>query len=379
MSNTQHMGILQVLPRLDTGGVEQVVIELTAAVSRAGYRALVASAPGKLVPFVERAGGEHFSMDLASKNVLRMAWNGDQLARLIRGQQVALVHAHSRVPTFAARSAARQGKIPLVTTYHGAYSDSGAFKRRYNSIMAAGDRVIAVSNFIADLVRERHNVSDDRLRIVPGGVDPSRFDPDAVNDGRVEHLARSWRLPDGVPTIMLPARLTSWKGQEVMIRALASMRHRDPVLLLVGSAQGRETYVKMLTELARKLNIAGRVLFTGDVIDMPAAYKLADVVVNASTDPEAFGRTIVEAQAMRRMVIVTDHGAARETVRDGQTGWRVKPGDPDALAAVIDSALDLPVSTRIALGIAARTYVSEYYSTSAMQAGTIAVYQELLG
>ncbi len=379
MSNTQHMGILQVLPRLDTGGVEQVVIELTAAVSRAGYRALVASAPGKLVPFVERAGGEHFPMDLASKNILRMAWNGDQLARLIRGQRVALVHAHSRAPTFAARSAARQSKIPLVTTYHGAYSGSGAFKRRYNSIMATGDRVIAVSNFIADLVRERHNVSDDRLRIVPGGVDPSRFDPDAVNNGRVEHLARSWRLPDGVPTIMLPARLTSWKGQAVMIRALASMRHRDPVLLLVGSAQGRETYVKMLTELARKLNVARRVLFTGDVIDMPAAYKLADVVVNASTDPEAFGRTIVEAQAMRRMVIVTDHGAARETVRDGQTGWRVKPGDPDALAAVIDSALDLPVSTRIALGIAARTHVSDYYSTSAMQAGTIAVYQELLG
>jgi len=379
MNVARDIAILQVLPTLDTGGVEQVVIELTAAISQAGARALIASAPGKLVPMVERAGGEHIPMNLASKNFLRMAWNSDQLARLIKAEGVALIHAHSRAPAFSARSAARRTKIPLVTTYHGAYGDGGRFKRRYNAIMAAGDRVIAVSEFIADLVRTRHGVGQERLRVVPGGVDTARFDPDTVNDGRLERLSRAWRLPDGAPTIVLPGRLTSWKGQAVMIRALAQMRHGDPILLLVGSAQGREAYVKSLTQLARSLDVASRVLFAGDVADMPAAYKLADVVVNASTDPEAFGRTIVEAQAMRRMVIATDHGAARETVRDSETGWRVPPGDPEALAAAIDAALDLPVESRIALGNAARAHVSERYSIAAMQAGNLAVYHELLG
>ncbi|HEX7390880.1 MAG TPA: glycosyltransferase, partial [Acidiphilium sp.] len=141
----------------------------------------------------------------------------------------------------------------------------------------------------------------------------------------------------------------------------------------------RDAYTKSLTELARKLEVSSRLLFAGDCSDMPAAYMLADVVVNASTDPEAFGRTIVEAQAMRRMVIATDHGAARETVRDGETGWRVKPGDADALAVALDAALDLPVEARLATGAAARDFVAEHYSIAAMQSGNLAVYHELLG
>ncbi|MDD2877511.1 MAG: glycosyltransferase family 4 protein [Acidiphilium sp.] len=379
MAQPSDYAILQVLPQLETGGVEQVVVELTEAIARTGARALVASLPGKLVAAVERAGGTHISLDLKSRNPFRMSWNGDQLSKLIHSHHVSLVHAHSRTPAFAARSASKRRSIPFVTTYHGAYNQSGLLKRHYNAVMASGDRVIATSQFIADLVRARHHVGDDRLRLVPGGVDPARFDPDAVNDGRVERLARSWRLPDGVPTIMLPARLTTWKGQAVMIAALAQLRHRDAILILVGSAQGRDAYLKSLSEIAVSLDVDKRVLFAGDCADMPAAYKLADVVVNASTDPEAFGRTIVEAQAMRRLVVATDHGAARETIRAGETGWRVTPGDPAALAAAIDAALDLPIDARIAVGAAARAFVAAHYSVAAMQAGNLAVYHELLG
>lgn len=371
--------ILQVLPQLETGGVEQVVVELTEAVARTGARALVVSLPGRLVAAVERGGGTHIPLDLKTRNPLRIRGNAAALAHIIRAHRVSLVHAHSRAPAFSARAAARRCGIPFVATYHGAYNEGGALKRRYNAVMASGDRVIAISEFIAELVRARHAVGPDRLRLVPGGVDPARFDPDRVNDGRVEQLARAWRLPDGAPTVMLPARLTGWKGQHVAIAALALMKQRDAILILVGAAQGRNTYVESLAAAARERGVARRVLFAGDCADMPAAYKLADVVANASTDPEAFGRTIVEAQAMRRMTIATDHGAARETIREGETGWRVPPGDPVALAAAFDAALALPIEARIAMGRAARDFVAEHYSIAAMQAGNLAVYHELLG
>ena len=379
MRHPSDYAILQVLPRLETGGVEQVVVELTEAVARTGARAFVASQPGRLVRAVERAGGKHVEIDLESRNPLKILAASRRLARLIRARHISLVHAHSRAPAIAARLAARSCGVPLVTTYHGAYGQRGPLKARYNAVMASGDRVIAISEFIADLVRARHNVGPDRLRVVPGGVDCAKFDPDAVNGGRMQTLAHAWSLPDGAPVIMLPARLTGWKGQRVAIEALARMRHRDPILLLVGAAQGREAYRRSLVEAIRAHDLVPRVFFAGDCTDMPAAYKLADVVVNASTDPEAFGRTIVEAQAMRRIAIATDHGAARETIRDGETGWRTKPGDADDHAATLDAALDLAPDARAAMGAAAREFVAAFYSITAMQNGNLAVYDELLG
>lgn len=379
MRHPSDYAILQVLPQLETGGVEHVVLELTEAIARTGARAIVASLPGRLARMIERVGGEHIPLDLKSRNPVRMLWARNQLTRLIRDRRISLVHAHSRAPAFTAGAAARRAGIPFVTTYHGAYSQGGGLKRRYNSVMASGDRVIAISGFIADLIKARHNVSGDRLRVVPGGVDCIRFDPDLVSGSRVDRLARAWGLPDGTPTIMLPARLTAWKGQETAIEALARLRHRDAILLLVGAPpQGKPNYLKTLSEAAGRTNVRPRVYFAGDCADMPAAYSLADIVVNASTAPEAFGRTIVEAQAMRRLAIATDHGAARETIRDGETGWRTAPGDAAALAAAIDAALDLPIASRIAMGEAARNFVAEHYSITAMQDGNLAVYDELL-
>ncbi len=379
MGSARDYAVLQVLPRLETGGVEQVVVELTEAVARTGARALVAAAPGRLVTQVERVGGHFRALPLDTRNPLSRRANTSRLIKLIKAERISLIHAHSRAPAFAAREAAAACGIPFVTTYHGAYSESGKLKRAYNSVMASGQRVLAVSEYIAGLVRERHDVGPDRLRVVPGGVDPARFDPEAIHETRMIRFAQEWRLIDGAPTIMLPARLTAWKGQGVMIDALAKLRHRDALLLLVGGAQGRTDYVRSLWQAADRVGVAHRIRMIGDCTDMPAAYKLADVVVNASTDPEAFGRTIVEAQAMRRLVIATDHGAARETIREGETGWRTKPGDAEALAATIDRALDMDIPARMAMGAAARDFVATHYSIAAMQAGNLAAYHELLG
>ena len=209
-------------------------------------------------------------------------------------------------------------------------------------------------------------------------MDPALFDPESVSGPRIARLAREWRLPDGAPTVMLPARLTRWKGAEVLLDAVARLQRRDVVCVLVGAAQGRDRFVAGLLRRAAALGIADRVRLAGQCDDMPAALMLADVVVSASLKPEAFGRVVIEAQAMGRPVVATDHGGAAETVEHLVTGWRVPPGDAAALAAALDHALQLAPEHRQALGERARASVCAHYTTAAMQAATLEVYGELL-
>ena len=371
--------ILQVLPKLETGGVERGTIEITQAIRDGGGRPLVASAGGRLVPAVARAGGRHIGLPLETKDPLNILLNARRLRRMIRQEGVAVVHARSRAPGWSAYLAARQAGVPFVTTYHGAYADSGWGKRLYNSVMARGDRVIATSQYVAGLIATQHRVPRDRIRIIPRGVDPAVFDPNRVSPGRLAKLAQVWRLPDGRPTILLPARLTRWKGGPVLLDAMARMARTDAVCVLVGSDQGRARFSEQLVRQADRLGLSDRLRLVGQCDDMPAALMLADVVVSASTAPEAFGRAVIEAQAMRRMVIATDHGGAAETVVDGMTGWRVPPGDPDALAAAIDHALGLSQEWRDWIGAESRASVIEHYSLAAMQAATLRVYDELAG
>jgi len=239
--------------------------------------------------------------------------------------------------------------------------------------------VIVASRFIAGLIAAQHQADPARIRIIPRGVDLRVFDPDAVSDDRRAPLARAWRLPEGATVVLLPGRLTSWKGQAVLIDALARLSRRDVFGVLVGSDQGRRHYATGLVRQAEAVGIADRLRLTGECDDMPAALSLADVVVHASTRPEAFGRVVIEAQAMGRPVIASDLGGPVETVEDGITGWRVPPGDADALAAAIETALALPAEQRAALGDHARAAVLGGYTVGAMQAATLAVYREVIG
>ncbi len=370
--------ILQVLPKLDTGGAERVVVEICAALAQAGHQPLIACANGPLSGAALRAGAEIVPLPLATKSPLALRRNAGLLARLIRDRDIDLVHAHSRAPAWSALWAVRRTGTPFVTTYHGVYNQAGPLKRRYNAVMAAGDRVIAVSQFVGELVQARHGVGADRLRVILGGVDAARFNPANITGERVARLARDWRLPAGAPAVMLPGRLTTWKGQSLMLKAMAQARHPEAVLILTGGDQGRGKYTRGLIAEAEALGIAPRLRLAGHVEDMPAALMLADIVVNASTDPEAFGRTVVEAQAMGRIVVAADHGGARETVIDGQTGFLFPPGNAAALAAMLDQVLDLAPEQRVAWGRQARAATAAAFSVAAMQAAVLAVYGELL-
>jgi glycosyltransferase involved in cell wall biosynthesis len=370
--------VLQVLPSLVTGGVERGTVEITRAVAAAGATALVASAGGHMVRAVERAGGRHITLPLASKNPLAVWRNAALLAGLIRTERVAIVHARSRAPAWSAWLACRRTGAHFVTTWHGTYGEDVPFKRRYNAVMAKGERVIVASRFIADLIMARHGTDPACIRLIPRGVDPAAFDPDAVSGERIARLERMWRLPEGAPVVLLPGRLTRWKGQAVLIDALARITGRDACCVLVGSDQGRRRYAEGLIRQAGALGVADRLRLAGECDDMPAAMMLADVVVHASTEPEAFGRVVIEAQAMGRPVIASDLGGPVETVEQGVTGWRVPPGDPTALAKAIEQALALPADARAAMGARARAAVQRGYTVSAMQAATLAVYDELL-
>jgi glycosyltransferase involved in cell wall biosynthesis len=365
--------VLQVLPALVAGGVERGTLEIAEAVIGAGGRALVASAGGPLVGPLERLGARHVTLPLASKNPVRMLANAGALVALAREERVGIIHARSRAPAWSALLAARRSGAHFVTTYHGTYNEGFPGKRLYNSVMARGERVIAISDFIAEHIRARHATPAARLRIIPRGVDPRRFDPAAVTPARLAALRTAWGVPVDRKVVLLPGRLTRWKGQGVLVEAMARLPG-DAMALLVGEGGYR-------TELAARiaaLGLEGRVLMPGHAEDMPAALLLADVVVHASTDAEAFGRTVIEAQAMARPVIAADLGAPRETVAEGETGWRVPPGDPAALAARLAAVLALPPEARAAIGARARAAVLARYTTAAMQASTLAVYRELV-
>jgi len=349
-SSSESPVVLQVLPSLITGGVERGTVEVAQAIAEAQATALVASAGGPLVRQIERAGGIHITLPLTTKSPFGIWRNAAALEAVIRDHKVSLVHARSRAPAWSAWLACQRTGVPFVTTYHGTYGEGVAFKRFYNGVMARGRIVIAASHFIADLVAARHR------------VDPAK-------------LAADWRLPDGVRTVVLPGRLTAWKGHAVLLNAIAKLNRPDVMCVLVGSHQGRHRYATDLERQAMRLGIADRLRLVGPCDDMPAAMALSDVVVHASTQPEAFGRVVIEAQAMGRPVIASDLGGPVETVRNGETGWRVKPGDADALAAAIAVALDLDPDARLALGERARASVP---TVRAMQDATLDVYETVL-
>ena len=369
--------VLQIVPRLGSGGAERGTVDIAGALVAAGWTSYVASAGGPLEREVARAGSTHLTLPLASKNPLQLRRNTTALARLIRSLGIDIVHARSRAPAWSAWSAARATGRHFVTTLHNAYGGGAALKHWYNSVMARGERVIAISQFVADHAAQTYGIGPDRLRTIPRGVDLGIFDPDRVGAQRIISLARQWRLPDGAPVVMLPARLTRWKGGLDLISAIAALRRRDICCLLVGPEQ-RRGFRRELEAAIEQNGLAGLFRIVEECRDMPAAYMLADVVVSASSDPEGFGRVIIEAQAMGRPVVATDHGGARETIEPGITGWLVPPRSPARLAMAIGEALSLGESERAAFSRGAIAHVASQYSRQAMCARTIEVYEELL-
>ncbi len=370
--------ILQVVPALNAGGVERTTLDVAAAVAAAGGRALVASVGGRLEPELAARGGELVRLPLASKNPAVLWRNAGRLAEVVRRERVSLIHARSRAPAWSALLAARRTGTAFVTTYAGVHSARGPLKRSYNSVMARGDLVIANSAFTRDHLLAEHGTDPARVLTIPRGTDLALFDPDAVGPERL--AAARVRLELGSPerrlVFLLAGRLTRWKGQALLIEALARSG-LDAVLVLAGDGGGRTGFADELRRLAVERGVAERVRLVGHVDDVAAAYAACDVACAPSTTPEAFGRTAVEPQAMARPVLAAAHGAPCETVLDGETGWLVTPGDPDAWAKALRRAAALGPAERAAMGEAGRRNAARY-GLAAMTDATLAAYARLL-
>lgn len=371
--------ILQVLPRLESGGVERGTIEITEAIAKAGMKPLVASSGGALLAHVRHAGGEHITLPLDSKNPWVMYRNAWKLYRLIKERQVRIIHARSRAPAWSAYFAAKWAGIAFMTTFHGIYGTHSALKKRYNQVMVSGARVIAVSNFVREHILATYAVDPAIIRTIVRGVDFSQFDEAKLIPDRLQQLTKSWLLYDNfAPVIFCPGRISRIKGQHVLIEALAKLEDVPFLCIIAGTDLGHEDYCEELKQRIRELKLESKVRIASSTQFMAEAYTLSHLVVVPSIQPESFGRVAIEAQAMGRLVIATDHGGARETIVPNETGYLVPPGDADMMAEAIRYALGRDEATTLAMADYARRHVRSHFSSAHMKADTIAMYRELL-
>jgi len=368
-----NLRILQVLPELNMGGVERTTLDMVGALRQVFPVTYVASQGGSLIPELETLGGTHFTFPLASKNPFQIIQNAISLARLIRRHHIQIIHARSRAPAWSALWAAHWTKIPLVTTFHGAYHTSSAVKTFYNSVMARGTRVIAISEFIARHIQEQYPAALKKIRLISEGIDVEAFSVKTVSQEEAEAFRNAWGIPINAKVFLLPGRVTRLKGQAIFIEALRYLNDPNIVGIILGQNQSNSSYTQEVTRQMEGLPIR----HVSHTQTLNIAYAAADFIVSPSLAPETFGRVTAEAGAMERVIIATDHGATPELCKAEKTGYLVPPGDAKALAEAMKVALEMSPEKRKTMEKAAREHICSNFSLKRMCAETIALYKEI--
>lgn len=370
--------VMQIIPSLGAGGAEQGCIDVAAELVKSGAKSIVVAHGGHRIPEILRGGSTHIDLPVHSKNPFIMWRNIARLRKIIKEHDVDIVHARSRAPAWSAWKSVEGTKARFMTTCHAPFNISGDVKKFYNSSIARGERVIAISNYVREYLLKNYEIEDRNIRVIHRGVAIEKFHPNSVAPTHLIKLTQEWRVPDGCTIIMMPGRLTRWKGHHVLVDAMAKLKRDDIFCVMIGDDQGRTEYRNEVETAIKEKGLEGRVRIIGHCSDMPAAYMLANVVVSASTDPEGFGRVPIEAQAMGRAIIATNHGGAMETILPGHTGWLVPPGDSDALAAAIEEALGMTPEQRALMATHAMMHIAENFTRGRMVDETMNVYAELL-
>jgi glycosyltransferase involved in cell wall biosynthesis len=361
------MHIAQLLPELNEGGVERGTVDLNRELVLRGHRSSVISAGGRLEPQIKEDGGNPCTAPIASKNPLTFPMRYRELRRQLDEISPDIVHVRSRVPGWLAWHANKQSQRPFVTTVHGFNSVS-----RYSKIMTQGDRVICVSEAVRDYVAKHYDLDEERLRVIPRGIDLDYFDPDKVDESFVSSFRDRYNLHNSVVVTTI-GRLTSLKDYETFLRAFALLRWEvDNVrgLIVGGTHLKKRRYARSLRTLATSLALDGIVHFVGSVPEIREVYSLSDVVVSASKKPESFGRTCAEALAMRRPVVATNHGGVPEIVKDRRHGFLIETGSPEALAEAVQMCRHVQCD-------GFRSHIAEKFSLEQMITNTLNVYEEV--
>ncbi len=383
MSST--IKVLQVIPRLGFGGAETGCYDLAHFLAEQNCKSFIITSGGELLKFIRKDKVKIFRLPVHSKNPILMFINFIIISIIILIYNIDIVHARSRAPAWSCLLSCFFTRRKFVTTFHGTYNYSSKLKFFYNSVMVRSKLIIAGSNFIFNHINENYGQyinKRKKLMVIFRGVNLEYFDSNSVSENQVKKIIKDWKLDTEKFTILLPGRLTEWKGQEMFIESLNYLieehNKQNFHAIILGSDQGRKVYLKKLLNLSQRFRLNEKLSFIDQLKDMPSAYKIADVVISASIRPESFGRVAVEAQAMSKPIIASDIGGSKETILKDKSGMLFSSGNSRELALVLSKMMELDKEKLNNIGVEGRNNVTKKYNVDQMCQTTFTEYKKLL-
>ena len=382
---SSELKVLQVIPKLGYGGAETGCYDLAHYLPENNCSSYIVTSGGELLKFIDRKKVKVIKLPVHSKNPFLMLFNSIALIFIILLNNISIVHARSRAPAWSCLFATKITRRKFVTTFHGTYNFKNSIKKFYNSVMVRSDLIIAGSNFIFSHINQNYPKYLDlkkRFLVIFRGINVDYFDSSTTLDSEESRLISDWKVDKNKKIILMPGRLTAWKGQETFIEALnlvnKELGYESFNAVILGSDQGRDIYTKKIKRLAEQYRLTSQLKFIEHCKNMPLAYKISDIVVSASVEPEAFGRVAVEAQSMEKPIIASDIGGSNETISDNVTGFLFQSGNAEALSKKIVEALQLDESRLKSIGIEGRKNIIKKFNVEKMCFSTYSEYKKLL-
>ena len=369
--------IAQILPALNTGGVERGVVEISKALTENNFRSIVVSSGGHFESQLRRNGAIHYKLDVHSKNPLRWVKIRNQLKVILEEEKVDLLHLCSRAPAWIAFPLGSILDIPVITSVHMRFRRTNIFKKIYNSVLTKGDAIIAISKHIENSIKTVFPKVGHKINVIHRGVDLELFNPNNIKAGRIISQSKILNLRDNVPVIVMASRPAMWKGYSVLITALSKVKE-DFQCVLIGAGDGSTKFQKILIDKIIKLKLEAKVKLLKSTRDIQAAMILGDIVVMPSLTPEPFGRVILEAQALGKIPIAFNHGGASETIINGKNGFLAEPLKIESLAENISLALNLKAIKKEKMGDYSKKFVSKNFSHNKMCNLTLSLYKQCI-
>ena len=382
---SSNFKVLQVIPKLGYGGAETGCYDIAHYLPENNCESFIVTSGGELTKFIDKKKVKLIRLPVHSKNPILILLNTIILIGIILFYNITIVHARSRAPAWSCLLASKVTGRKFVTTFHGTYNFSGKLKKFYNSVMVRSDLIIAGSNFIFSHIKENYASLIDinkKFLVIFRGINVDYFDPSTTIETEEKKLLKKWEILDNKKIILMPGRLTSWKGQELFIEAVnlvnIELGYEAFYAVILGSDQGRDLYRKKLNRLCEQYRISKQIKFIDHCKDMALAYKISDIVVSASIEPEAFGRVSVEAQSMQKLIIASNIGGSNETIVDEKTGLLFEAGDAKSLCKKIIRALTMDESSLKSIGIEGRKNIIKKFNVEKMCFSTYSEYKRLL-
>ena len=382
---SSNIKVLQVIPKLGYGGAETGCYDIAHYLSENNCKSFIVTSGGELTKFIDRKKVKLIKLPVHSKNPLLMFLNAFVLIGIILFYNISIVHARSRAPAWSCLLATKFTRRKFVTTFHGTYNFSGKIKKFYNSIMVRSDLIIAGSNFIFSHIKENYSEflkTNNKFLVIFRGINVDYFDPSTKLDTDEKKLLKKWEINKEKKIILVPGRLTSWKGQELRIEAINLVKielgYEAFHVVILGSDQGRDLYKKKLIRLTEQYRLTKQIKFIDHCKDMALAYKISDIIISPSIEPEAFGRVAVEAQSMEKLIIASNIGGSNETIINKKTGFLFEAGDAKALSTKIINAITMDEMSLEIMGKEGRKNVIKKFNVEKMCFSTYSEYKRLL-